>query len=315
MRPFKADMLMLLVTLFWGSSYLFMKMGLGDLGEFNLIALRFGFAFLIAAAFFAKRLRTTDFRTIRYAALLGFLLFGVIGCVLFGLRFTTTSNAGFLISLTVIFVPLLSFVFLRKKISKRMLAGVVLAIVGIGLITLRLPFSVNPGDALCALGALCYAVHILITGHATKGTDTLNLGIWQLGFAGAYGLAFSCLFETPTLPGSTKGWIAVVVLSVFCSALGYILQTVVQQYTSPTRLGLIFALEPVFAALFGLLFENEYLSMAGYAGGALVLLGVVVSEWRPKRAEPSRSRIRPARKDRHHPIGCARIQENEVSVQ
>ncbi|MCC3375497.1 DMT family transporter [Cohnella sp. REN36] len=305
MKPFKADMLMLLVTLFWGSSYLFMKMGASDLGEFNLVALRFGFAFLIAAPFFAKRLRKTDFRTLRFAALLGLLLFGVISSVLFGLRSTTTSNAGFLVSLTVIFVPILSFFFLKKRISGRLLAGVVLAIAGIGLITLRIPMRLNPGDALCAFGALCYAIHILVTGRAAQGSDTVNLGIWQLSFAGLYGLVFSCLYETPALPGTGKGWFAVVMLSVFCSALGYMLQTIVQQYTSPTRLGLIFALEPVFAALFGMLFEHQRLSASGYAGGALVLLGVIVSEWRPKRAGPRRVKL--DRKGLRPPIAARRL--------
>lgn len=102
MKPLKAELMLIVVTMFWGSSYIFMKMGLDTLGEFNLIALRFGLAFVLAAILFHKRLRRIDLRTLKYGALLGFLLLGVFTCITFGLKTTTTSNAGFLVALTVI---------------------------------------------------------------------------------------------------------------------------------------------------------------------------------------------------------------------
>lgn len=115
MKPLKAELLLLVVTLFWGSSYIFMKMGLGTLGEFNLIALRFGLAFILAVMIFHKRLRRVDIKTLKYGALLGFLLLGVFTCITFGLQTTTTSNAGFLVALTVIFVPILDRVIFKKS--------------------------------------------------------------------------------------------------------------------------------------------------------------------------------------------------------
>lgn len=115
MKPLKAELMLLVVTLFWGSSYIFMKMGLGTLGEFNLIALRFGLAFILAAVIFHKRLRKADIKTLKYGALLGFLLLGVFTCITFGLKTTTTSNAGFLVALTVIFVPILDRVLFKKE--------------------------------------------------------------------------------------------------------------------------------------------------------------------------------------------------------
>lgn len=115
MKPLKAELMLIVVTLFWGSSYLFMKLGLGTLGEFNLIALRFGLAFILAGLLFRKRLRSMDARTLKYGALLGFLLLGVFTCITFGLKTTTTSNAGFLVALTVVFVPMLEVLVFRKK--------------------------------------------------------------------------------------------------------------------------------------------------------------------------------------------------------
>ncbi|OME78356.1 EamA family transporter [Paenibacillus sp. FSL A5-0031] len=279
MKPLKADFLILMITLCWGSSYIFMKLGLNSIEEFNLIALRCGFAFLLSAALFHKSLRHTDLKTLKYAALLGLLLFGVFTGIMFGLKTTTTSNAGFLISLTVIFVPLIYVTVFKKKLKLSLVIGVFLAIIGIGFLTLNSELRIYPGDFLCIMGALLYAIHILITDSAAKTTNTLNLGILQLGFAGAYGLFFSFLFETPKLPNTSEGWVAVLVLSIVCSAFGYVVQPLAQKYTTPIRTGLIFSLEPLFAALFGFVFINEILPFKGYIGAALVLLGVLVSGW------------------------------------
>lgn len=279
MKPLKADFLILMITLCWGSSYIFMKLGLNSIEEFNLIALRCGFAFLLSAALFHKSLRQTDLKTLKYAALLGLLLFGVFTGIMFGLKTTTTSNAGFLISLTVIFVPLIYVTVFKKKLKLSLVIGVCLAIIGIGFLTLNSELRIYPGDFLCIMGALLYAIHILITDSAAKTTNTLNLGILQLGFAGAYGLFFSFLFETPKLPNTSEGWVAVLVLSIVCSAFGYVVQPLAQKYTTPIRTGLIFSLEPLFAALFGFVFINEILPFKGYIGAALVLLGVLVSGW------------------------------------
>ncbi|MFF2907868.1 DMT family transporter [Paenibacillus sp. NPDC057934] len=278
MKPFKADLLLMVVTVFWGSSYLFMKMGLDTLGEFNLIALRFGLAFILSAAIFHRRLRRINAKTLKYGALLGFLLLGVFTCITFGLKTTTTSNAGFLVALTVIFVPLLQRLFFKNKVGFPQVFGSLLAIGGIGLLTLNSSLTVQPGDLLCTLSAVFYAVQIIVTGKAVKENDTLSIGILQLGFAGGYALVLSLLFETPHLPSTLPGWTAILALGILCSACGFILQPVAQKYTSPARTGLIFSLEPVFAALFGYWFVGEKLTNQGYAGAALVLLGIVASE-------------------------------------
>ncbi|WP_150268152.1 DMT family transporter [Paenibacillus tepidiphilus] len=278
MKPRKAEFMLLIVTLFWGSSYIFMKMGLGTLGEFNLIALRFGLAFVLASLLFHRRLRRIDARTLKVGALLGFLLLGVFTFITFGLKTTTTSNAGFLVALTVVFVPLLDRIIFKKTIAAPQIFGTVLAITGIALLTLNASLQLAPGDLLCILSAVFYALQILVTGRAVKTCDSLNLGILQLGFAAGFALVLSLIFESPSLPSSTPAWIAILALGILCSGCGFILQPIAQKYTTPTRTGLIFALEPVFAAFFGFWFAGEELSLQGYTGAALVLLGIVASE-------------------------------------
>lgn len=275
----KGDLMVLMVTLFWGSSYLFMKMGLNSVQEFNLIALRFGIAFLLSAAVFYRRLMKVTPRTVMNAFILGSMLFAVFASIMFGLKSTSTSNAGFLMSLTVIFVPLMSALLFNKIPEKRVLFGVCLALNGIALLTLNDDLTISRGDTLCILGAFVFAAHIIVTGQLTKDVDdSIALGVLQLGFAGGLGLIFSSVTETPKLPNTPESWLSILVLSILCSAIGFIAQTVAQKYTTPTHTGLIFSLEPVIAAVFAVLFAGETLSTRSYLGAAIVLLGVLNAE-------------------------------------
>lgn len=274
----KADFMMLIVTMIWGSSYLFMKMGLDSFQGFNLIALRFGLAFILAGALFYKRLIHIDSKTILYGFLLGSILFFLMSVVTIGLKFTSISNAGFLFSLSVVFVPLFLAVFFRKRPEKKVVFGVIASITGIALLTLNNELTINSGDFLIIVGAVFYAIFIIVTDRLTKNVDSITLGILQLGFAGAWGLLFSLFFEKPHLPNTTESWVAILALSILCSAIGFIGQAFAQKYTTPTHTGLIFSLEPVFAALFAFIFVAETLPAKGYIGAILILIGVLTAE-------------------------------------
>lgn len=274
----KADFMMLIVTMIWGSSYLFMKMGLDSFQGFNLIALRFGLAFILAGAVFYKRLLHINFKTCFFGFILGSILFFLMSVVTIGLKYTSISNAGFLFSLSVVFVPLLLAIFFRKRPEKKVVFGVIASITGIALLTLNHELTINSGDVLIIVGAIFYAIFIIVTDKFTKSVDSIPLGILQLGFAGVWGLLFSLFFEKPHLPTTTESWVAILALSILCSAIGFIGQAYAQKYTTPTHTGLIFSLEPVFAALFAFIFVAETLPAKGYIGAILILIGVLTAE-------------------------------------
>lgn len=276
-KPLKADLLMLIATMCLASAYLFIKMGLGSLEVFNLNGLRFGIAFVIAGAIFYRKLRHINIKTLLFAMLQGFLLFAVVSSIAYGLKTTSTSNASFLVSLTVVFVPIISSVIFRQKMKPKMIYSILLAILGIGFLTIKFPFHFAMGDLFCIAAAVSYAFHIIVVGYSSKQSDPLCLGVLQLGFAALFSFICSFLFETPALPTTMQSWIAILSLGILCSATGFILQTIAQKYTTPTRIGLIFSLEPVFAAILGYFFANEIMSMTGYIGAALVLLSVFIS--------------------------------------
>ncbi|WP_434751515.1 DMT family transporter [Paenibacillus amylolyticus] len=274
----RADVQMLLATVIWGSSYLFMKSGLASMQELNLIALRFGIAFVAAGLLFHRRLGSLDRGTLLAGGVLGTALFAAFVFITYGVQRTTASQAGFLISLAVIFVPILTTVLRRRLPDKRLSVSIVVAVAGLGLLTLQHEMSLHLGDLLCILAALVYAVYIMIAGKYTPNHDPLTLGTIQLGVAALWGIAATFLFETPQLPDTPESWASILGLGVLCSGLGYILQTLAQRHASPTRTSLIFSLEPLFAAAFAFIFQGESLTLQGYCGAALMLAGVLITE-------------------------------------
>jgi drug/metabolite transporter (DMT)-like permease len=274
----KADFMLLIVTLFWGSSYVLTKVGLGTLEPFNLTALRFIIAFGVTAPVFGRNILKADLKTYKYAFVLAVILFATFMAMTFGLERTTASNAGFLASLAVVIIPVISFFFLKQKIEMKVIAGVFLALAGIALLTLDARLQVNPGDILCFFCAVLFAVHVVVTEVFTKKVDSIALGVLQLGFAAILSTAFSLATENMHFPDSARSWLVVLALSLLCTAVGYIAQTTAQKYTSATHAGLIFSLEPVFSAVFSFAMLGEVLAPRGYLGAVILMAGVLIAE-------------------------------------
>jgi drug/metabolite transporter (DMT)-like permease len=280
MSRLKADLSLLLVTLGWGVSYILVDICLAELPPFTLNAGRFIGAFLAAFLLSLKKSVRVGPDTLKYSARIGFaLLFVYVGAT-FGVMYTSLSNAGFLCGLTVIFTPLLGILVFRKKPEAKLAAAVVLALFGIGLLTLKEDLRFALGDLYCILCALAYAADLLITERAVRepSVDAFQLGVYQLGFAGLFMLIPALLLETPRLPVLPQTWAALVFLTVFCTGIAFVVQAVAQQYTDAARVGVIFTFEPVFAGVAARVFAGELLSGRAALGAVLLLGGLFVIE-------------------------------------
>ena len=275
----KANILMIIVTMFWGMSYTFMVMGLETLAAYNVVALRCLIAFFAAGLIFYKRMIKVNFKTLKYAAIQGFFLLLVFALSLFGLETTSVSNAGFILSLTVVLVPIMSSFIEKKLPSKAVSFAIVATMIGIVILTAQGSFTFHKGDILMAMAALSYAIYLLLNSSFTRKVESISYGIYQLGFAGIYALVLTFLFETPTLPNTTISWIAILGLGIVCGAFCFVGQTVAQQFTTPTHTGLIFSLEPIFAAMFAVMFLGEGITTKLLIGGGFILLGNLVAQF------------------------------------
>lgn len=275
----KANLLMVIVTMFWGLSYTFMVMGLDVLETYNIVALRCLIAFIIAGLIFLPKMLRITKKTIVYASIQGLLLFAVFVLSLFGLQTTSAANAGFILSLTVVLVPIFSG-FMDKRLPSRAVGfAIVCTMIGITTLTFKESLSFQNGDIFVAIAAVIYSIYLILNSKFTKNVESISYGVYQLGIAGVLGAIFTLFFEVPQLPSTSAGWVAIIGLGVICTAFCFIAQAVVQQYTSPTHTGLIFSLEPIFAAIFAMIFLGEAFTTQLLVGGGFILLGNSVAQF------------------------------------
>lgn len=277
-KQLQADLALLLVTVGWGASFILTKNALADLPTFNFLAIRFLLAFALSLGLFAHRLKGLNRKTLVSSFIVGTVLFSGYALQTIGLNFTTTSKSAFITGFSVVLVPLITALFLKKRPEAPAVAGSVMALVGLGLLTLDGNLSVNAGDTLTLIATIAFAMHIISVGHFTAGCDSLMLGVFQIGVVGFWSLLTSLVVETPIVPSMGPVWINILLLSIFCTAGAFIVQSIAQQYTTATHTALIYSGEPVFAAIFGYFMIGDVLSGQGFIGAALILGGMLAAE-------------------------------------
>lgn len=293
-----ADLSLLLVAFMWGCTFLIIQSAVQALPPLAFNAIRFtGAALLLAliiSVFYRQEWRQFSLKMLLHGSLLGLFVFGGYAFQTIGLLYTTTSNAGFITGLSVVMVPFLAAVLLRHKLSKVSLISALLAAAGLYLLTFSGgSFTPNRGDILVLLCAFAFALHIGFTGIYAPRYPALPLAAIQMAVTGLLSLLGSVFTEnlgSLSYLGDTimrpEVLIALLISIGPTSAFAFWIQTVSQQHTTPTRVALIFAMEPVFAALTGVIFADEHLGWTALIGCICILGGMVASELQPGSAPP-----------------------------
>ena len=279
----KADLLLVLVTAFWGVSYFLMDLCLTDLQPLNLNAFRFLGSFALLSVVFFPKLKHISAATWKYSLLVGVFLTLVYICCTYGVLYTSISNAGFICALPAVTTPVLNFFFTGKKPGRRMTLSILLCAVGLGLLTLNEAFRPALGDVICLGVALFYALDLIFTEKAVSrpDVDPLQMGILELGVVGVIMLVLSFILEQPRLPSSPVIWGSALFLTLFCTGFAFVVQTVQQQYTTANHVGLIFTLEPLFSAIVAYFLADEVLLPRGYVGAAMMMCSLFLMELLP----------------------------------
>ena len=276
----KADMMLVLMTFGWGVSYFMMDLCLTEIDPLTLNAFRFLGAFIVAWILTARKMIHVNRMTLKYAFFVSLsLIFVYIGAT-YGVKYTSQSNAGFLCGTAVVFTPILTF-FIKKVVpEKKIVFVVLLCTAGMALLTLDSQLHVAKGDLLCLMCGFMYTVDLLITeaGVRHEEVDAFQLGVYQLGFTGVWMLILALIFEDMALPQSAGCWASLIFLTVFCTGIAYIVQAIGQKYTTATHVGVIFTLEPVFAAIVAFLFAGERLLPRSYVGMVMMLISILIME-------------------------------------
>lgn len=271
----KAELFLLMVTFFWGATFVVVKEALADASPLAFIAVRFILAgILLFAVFGRKRLNP---RVLKPSLILGSLLFAGYVFQTWGQEYTTPSKCAFITAFSVVLVPLI-LAFMGVPLKRWSVAGALLGIVGIYLLVAPSGIgSVNRGDVLTFFCSAAFALYIvLLAGYSQKHShvDLVPTQILLVGVLACIGLPFGRSWRLHWTWGLA---LAIALTAVFATAIAFAVQNWAQRYVPPAHAALIFALEPVFAVLTSVLVIKERLGGRALAGSALIFIGIVVS--------------------------------------
>jgi drug/metabolite transporter (DMT)-like permease len=284
-RHLRADLALLAVTLVWGSTFVLMQESVRVIPPYRFLALRFGLASLVMLALYGGRLWRAPRRQAAIAAGIGATLFVGYASQTLGLQFTTAARSGFVTGLAVVLVPVIGLILLRQRPPLSAVAGVTLATAG--LFFLSWPgwegtsAVILRGDLITLVCSVAFAIQIVLVGKFAPGMDPMALTTAQLLAVTLLSGLFS-LSEAPTVAADAPPWLwaGIVYMGVAATALAFAVQSKSQRFTTPTHVALIFAMEPVFSAIFAWLFTGEVLTGRSLVGSALILSGMIVAETR-----------------------------------
>ncbi|WP_080970724.1 DMT family transporter [Burkholderia cepacia] len=271
------------ITALWGWSFVAIHDALSTLSASAFNSYRFlvaSFVLVVIVIPVLGKFTKQEFFGGLYA---GLALFCAFAFQTAGLKYTTASNAAFITGLAVVFTPLFSFLILRLNPTRQQLIGAVIATIGLGLLTIK-GLSVHFGDILVLGCAASFALHIVILSRASKSAHSGRITLVQILVVGLASLAWSVMFGEFSLPKTGSSIWAIVIIGVLGTTLGFFVQTKAQISSPPSRIALIIVLEPVFGGLFGYFLAGDRLSGLNLIGAMLIILGMVVTEYRFSRA-------------------------------
>ena len=298
-KKMKSNILLLLTAFIWGSAFVAQKSGMDYIEPFTYNGIRTfigGLVLIPVIIFFTKKNnrqngteeKVFDFEKDKIAIIggicCGLALFVASSLQQFGVSYTTAGKAGFITTLYVVFVPILSLL-LRKKVRPIMWVCVALGAVGLYLLCMTdASFSLQFGDMLVLLCAVAFAVHILVIDHFSPKADGVKISCVQFLVSGVLGIICMFIFETPDIGNILACWLPILYAGVLSCGVAYTLQVVAQADADPTAASLILCLESVFAVISGAILLHESMSPRELMGCAVIFAAVIISNLPEKKA-------------------------------
>jgi drug/metabolite transporter (DMT)-like permease len=268
------------VTAVWGATFVVVQDVVEVLPVMDFLAVRFLLAAAIMVAIRPRALARLSPVLRRRAVVMGTALAGGYILQTVGLQYTSATVSGFITGMFVVFTPIIAWILGDQRVTAAGWAGVALATVGLALLSLK-GTSLGVGEAVTLGGAAMFAVHIVLLGRWSTREDAYGLAVLQLLTVGALCLVMA-LPDGVDLPPDAATWGRVLFLSVFATAVAFVVQTWAQTHVTPTRAAIVMTMEPVFAGLFGVL-AGEALTARIVAGGACVLAAMFLVELGPRK--------------------------------
>jgi drug/metabolite transporter (DMT)-like permease len=274
----KAELLLLVLTFIWGATFPLVKTALDYSSPFVFVLIRFGLAALVFWLVFSKNVSFRDKAVLKAGAVIGVFLFLGYAFQTLGLKYTAASKSAFITGLFVVMIPPLSFAILKEKMRIFSVMGVILAVSGLYLLTRPKGSEFNLGDVLTFFCAVSFSFQVIFVQIYTKRYDFFTLTLVQILVTTLLSFPFIFLLGGIRLVYHPHLLLAILVCAVLATALALYIQNRMQKDTTAVKAALIYAMEPVFAAIFSFLLLGEILGWLGLFGGGLILSGMLCSE-------------------------------------
>ena len=281
------DGVLLLTAIIWGGGFVAQKLAMDNIPPLTFTAIRFSLGALILLPIYLPQKRfnknpkhsaTPTISTIRTGIIAGLLLSGGATLQQIGVIQTTAGNAGFITSLYIVLVPLLSII-IGKKISVGEWIGVLLATGGLlRLSSKKGSLMISSGDLLVLFSTIFWALHVIYLQKATQTVNWLNLAIIQFTVCALITYIISVLFENPNWTDIAPAWKPLLYSSLISVGIGYTLQVIGQRHSKASHAAIIMSLESVFAVIWGGIFLGERMSSLQLCGMVFMLSGMIVSQ-------------------------------------
>lgn len=278
------ESLLLLVAIFWGTSYGLTKSALAYTSVLVFISIRFSITFLCLLPVVIRDFRRGLNKDWKIAIPTGFILSAIFFCEVFGVSQTSASNAAFLISMSVILTAFAELLINKKKVSNTLWGLTACSVAGVLLLTSEesVEFSLNSGDYFILTAALLRALMVTMTKRFTEGKVITTSTLTSLQSLVVALVAIVCAVTyLPTsefvVPASWEFWLTVIYLVLFCTLFAFYVQNYAVRRTSPTRVSLLMGSEPLFGALFAMAWLQESFTTVQVIGGVLILFSVVIT--------------------------------------
>ena len=280
---YKAELMLLFVTLTWGLSFPILKILLQYVSPFMLVAARFTLTLILFVIFYGRSLDLFNINIWKSGLILGVLLFLGYTFQTIGLYYTTASKSAFITGINLIFIPFIQYFVLRIKPGLFNMIGAIFVMAGLYIFTGIHLGPANIGDILTIFCALCFAVHIVLLSKFSESTDFIPLVFGQFLAMSVLSIISTIFLDKPIF-GEMKfdfnntSIVSFLILALFSTFISLVLMTKYQSFTTPFRAGIIYNTEAVFAAIFAYYILNEVMSQSQVIAAIVIIAGLLISE-------------------------------------
>ena len=282
----KSLILLFLTAVIWGIAFVAQSVGMEYVKPFTFNGVRCllgGVVLLPVIYVFSKKKTTEEKKTEDKNALwLGGTLCGLCLCAAscfqqIGLQYTTAGKAGFLTALYIVLVPMIG-IFFKKKCSPFVLGSIVLATVGLYLLSIKEGFYIETGDIYVIICALIFSIHILVIDHFSPKCDGVKLSCVQFFVSGVIATIIALIIEKPEFTQIMAAWLPIAYAGILSCGVAYTLQIIGQKGINPTVASLVLSLESVVSVLAGWLLLNQSLSARELVGCVIMFTAIILAQ-------------------------------------